>query len=81
MLTVTQNKQHIQTNHICNRFECGDKILGSENNLLHVAWQQDVIERLEYEKDKPHISGIYEHLIYEHLIYEHLIYINSYICL
>lgn len=34
--------------------ECGDKILGTENNLLCAAWQQDIIERLENEKDQSH---------------------------
>lgn len=43
------NKNSNAVRELC---ECGDKILGSENNLLRVAWQQDVIERLEYEKDQ-----------------------------
>lgn len=30
----------------------GDRILGKENNLLRDAWRQDVIERLQYEKDQ-----------------------------
>lgn len=30
----------------------GDKVLGQDQNLLRLAWQQDVIERLEYDKDQ-----------------------------
>lgn len=30
----------------------GNKVLGSNNNLLRASWQQDVMERLEYEKDQ-----------------------------
>ena len=40
------------SNTVSELYECGDKMLGSENNLLHVAWQQDVTERIEYEKDQ-----------------------------
>ena len=43
------NKNSNAVRELC---ECGDKMLGSENNLLCVAWQQDVIERFEYEKDQ-----------------------------
>lgn len=34
---------------LCNQ---GDQILGQEQNLLRETWRQDVIERLEYEKDQ-----------------------------
>ena len=40
------------SNTIRELYECGDRILGSENILLYVAWQQDVTERIEYEKDQ-----------------------------
>ena len=30
----------------------GDKVLGQEQNMLRQAWRQDVIERLEYERDQ-----------------------------
>ena len=29
-----------------------DKVLGDNNNLLRAAWQQDVTERLQFEKDQ-----------------------------
>ena len=41
------NKNSNAVRELC---ECGDKILGNENNLLRVTWQEDVIERLEYEQ-------------------------------
>ena len=40
------------SNTVRELYERGDKMFGSENNLLHVAWQQDVTERIEYEKDQ-----------------------------
>ena len=40
------------SNTVRELYERGDKMLGSENNLLHVAWQQDITERIEYEKDQ-----------------------------
>ena len=43
------NKNSKAVEELCKH---GDKILGTGNNLLRAAWQQDVIERLEYEKDK-----------------------------
>ena len=30
----------------------GDRILGEDGNALREAWEQDVIERLEYERDQ-----------------------------
>ena len=30
----------------------GDQLLGEDNNPLREVWHQDVIERLEYEKDQ-----------------------------
>lgn len=30
----------------------GDKLQGEEKNLLREAWRQDVVERLEYERDQ-----------------------------
>ena len=30
----------------------GDEVLGQERNLLRQAWKQDVIERLDFEKDQ-----------------------------
>ena len=30
----------------------GDRVLGEQSNALRQAWQQDVTERLEYEKDQ-----------------------------
>ena len=30
----------------------GDEVLGQERKLLRQAWQQDVIERLDSEKDQ-----------------------------
>ena len=30
----------------------GDRLLGVDNNPLKEVWHQDVIERLEYEKDQ-----------------------------
>ncbi len=30
----------------------GDRVLGEDNNCLRLAWQQDVTERLEYERDQ-----------------------------
>ena len=44
----------------------GDKALGSENNLLRAAWQQDVVDRLEYDKDQSK-SGKHEY-VYQKLI-------------
>ena len=35
----------------------GDRLLGSTDNLLRAAWHQDVIERLEFERDQAK-SGI-----------------------
>ena len=40
------------SNTVSELYECGDKMLGSENNLLHVTWQQDVTEMIGYEKDQ-----------------------------
>ena len=34
---------------LCGR---GDKLLGEGRNLLREAWRQDVIERLDYERDQ-----------------------------
>lgn len=39
------------SNTVRELYEHGDKMLGSENNVLHFAWQQDVTERIEYGKD------------------------------
>ena len=30
----------------------GDRILGEGQNALWEAWEQDVVERLEYERDQ-----------------------------
>lgn len=30
----------------------GDRVLGEEHNSLRQAWQQDVCERLDFEKDQ-----------------------------
>ena len=35
----------------------GDKVLGSGGNLLCAAWKQDVVERLEFERDQTN-SGV-----------------------
>ena len=32
--------------------EEGDRVLGYEQNALWEAWQQDVLERLDYKKDQ-----------------------------
>ena len=34
----------------------GEQVLGQDNNLLREAWKQDVLDRLDYEKDQ-HKSG------------------------
>jgi len=41
------NKNSKAVNELCKQ---ADKVLGSDNNILSAAWQQDVVERLEYEK-------------------------------
>ena len=38
----------------------GDQLLGEENNPLRDVWHQDVVERLEYEKDQ-HKAGAVHH--------------------
>jgi len=38
------NKNSKTVNELCKE---GDKVLGSDNNILRAAWQQDVVERLE----------------------------------
>ena len=49
MLVKELNKNSKAIRELC---DDGDKILGTDNNLLRAAWQQDVTERLEYEKDQ-----------------------------
>ena len=45
--SVTHGSKAIE--ELCGR---GDKLLGEGRNLLREAWRQDVIERLEYERDQ-----------------------------
>ena len=36
----------------------GDRVLGEEGNALRQAWQQDVTESLEFEKDQSKTGAI-----------------------
>jgi len=48
------NKGSESVRDLCKR---GDEVLGAENNLFQAVWQQDVNDRLEFEKDQSS-SGI-----------------------
>ena len=39
----------------------GDQLLGEENNPLRDVWHQDVVERLEYEKDQHKAGAVHQH--------------------
>ena len=54
-----QHEELVQLVSVASKSECvqellaeGDRILGEDNNCLKQAWQQDVTERLEYERDQ-----------------------------
>lgn len=59
-----QDKQHAELLQLVSNIESkdskciqdlireGDHLLGEDNNLLRQAWKQDVIDRLQYEKDQ-----------------------------
>ena len=57
MLKVVRavNRDSRAINDLCTQ---EDKVIGSDNNLLRAAWQQDVVERLDYEKDQS-MSGMH----------------------
>lgn len=68
---VLSDKQHIEmlklvkelkknSEAVRDLYKQADEGLGAENNLLRAAWEQDVIERLDYEKDQSS-SGILLH--------------------
>ena len=49
VVSAIQNKGSAAVNQlICD----GEAMLGADNNILKDAWQQDVIERLDYERDQ-----------------------------
>ena len=48
-LVASVNKDSHTIEELCGR---GDDVLGSDKNLLRAAWKQEVVDRLEYEKDQ-----------------------------
>ena len=49
------NKNSQAINELCKQ---GDEVLGSDNNVLCASWEQNVIERLEYEKDQSKLGTL-----------------------
>ena len=55
----TVNRQGSKAiDELCSR---GDQLLGEENNPLRDVWHQDVVERLEYEKDQRKAGAVHQH--------------------
>ena len=49
LVSAIQNKDSATVNQLISE---GESMLGADNNILKDAWQQDVIERLHFEKDQ-----------------------------
>jgi len=56
----------------------GDRILGKDNNLLRDAWRQDVIERLQYEKDQSKAGDTFSLLAHACKVYNGYLFALSF---
>jgi hypothetical protein len=63
----TVNRQGSKAvDELCSR---GDQLLGEENNPLRDVWHQDVVERLEYEKNQHTAGAVHQHAYFNMYLY------------
>ena len=55
LVSAIQNKDSATVSQLISE---GESMLGADNNILKDAWQQDVIERLHFEKDQSKSGNI-----------------------
>lgn len=78
LLTLVSDIESKSSESIQELIREGDRILGKDNNLLRDAWRQDVIERLQYEKDQSKAGDTFSLLAHACKVYNGYLFALSF---